>query len=250
MHKLAIGVVLCAMNAAGQWLSFPTPGIPRTPDGKPDLNAPVPRDANGKPSLNGIWRNVPGQNYLNNLALEMDKAPFLPWAEKVFQDRRAVNGLGRPSERCLPHGVTDFNALGTPTKIIQTPEVTVILFESYNHYRQVFTDGRALPEVHNPAWLGYSVGRWDGDVFVVETAGFNDITWLDDGGHPHTEQLKVTERFHRRDFGHMDLEMTIEDPGAYSKPWKATIRKEIMADTELIEWICENEKDYPHMVGK
>ena len=104
--------------------------------------------------------------------------------------------------------------------------------------------------MHNPAWLGYSVGRWDGDTFVVETAGFNDLTWLDDGGHPHTEQLKVTERFHRVNFGRMDLEITVNDPGAYAKPWKATIPKDLLPDTDLIEWICENEKDYSHLVGK
>jgi len=250
MYRLPAAACFCAILAHAQWLEYPTPGIPRTPDGKPNLSAPTPRTADGHPSLNGIWRNVPGRNYLNNLALEMDKAPFQPWAEAVFKERQDKNGLGRPSERCLPHGVTDFDALGTPTKIVQTAEVTIIMFESYNHYRQVFTDGRPLPEKHNPAWLGYSVGRWDGDTFVVDTTGFNDITWLDDGGHPHTEQLHVTERFRRTDFGHMQLEITVDDPGAYTAPWKATIPKELMADTELIEWICENEKDFPHMVGK
>jgi hypothetical protein len=250
MYKPPLAALLFSSLLSAQWLDYPTPGIPRTPDGKPNLTAPAPRTPDGHISLNGIWRNAPGQNYLNNLALEMDKAPFLPWAEALFKERQDKNGLGRPSERCLPHGVTDFQALGQPTKIIQTPEVTIILFESYNHYRQVFTDGRPTPPVHNPAWLGYSVGRWEGDTFVVETTGFNDITWLDDGGHPHTEQLKVTERFRRTDFGHMELEMTVDDPGAYTKPWKATLRKDLMVDTELIEWICENEKDFPHMVGK
>ena len=250
MYRLAVFALFCSVVASAQWLEYPTPGIPRTPDGKPDLSGPAPRGADGHPNLNGIWRNIPGSNYLNNLALEMDKAPFQPWAEALFKERQAKNGLGRPSERCLPHGVTDFDALGTPTKFVQTPEVTIIMFESYNHYRQVFTDGRPLPEKHNPAWLGYSVGRWEGDTFVVETSGFNDITWLDDGGHPHTEQLHVTEKFKRLSFGRMDLEITVNDPGAYTRPWKATIPKEIMVDTELIEWICENEKDYAHMVGK
>ena len=250
MHRLLVCAALLGGSLNAQWINYPTPGIPRTADGQPNLTAPVPRTPDGHPSLNGIWQTAPGRNYLNNLALEMNKPPFQPWAEAVFNERQAKNGLGRPSERCLPHGVTDFDALGTPTKIIQTPEVTIILFESYNHYRQVLTDGRPLPDKHNPAWLGYSVGRWDGDTFVVETSGFNDITWLDDGGHPHTEQLHVTERYRRLDFGHMQIEITVDDPGAYTAPWKATIPKQLVPDTELIEWICENEKDYVHLVGK
>ena len=128
--------------------------------------------------------------------------------------------------------------------------MTVILFEAYNHYRQVFTDGRPLPVDPQPAWLGYSVGKWDGNTLVVDTNGLNDQTWLDDGGYPHSEALKVTERFTRRDFGHLDIQITIDDPEAYTRPWTVTIPKELMPDTELIEWMCENEKDLPHLVGK
>jgi hypothetical protein len=128
------------------------------------------------------------------------EVPFTPAARALYEERRANNGKGRPSERCISHGVTDFDALGTPTKIVQTPSVTVILFEAYNHYRQIFTDGRPLPVGPQPAWLGYSVGKWEGNAFVVDTNGLNDYTWLDDGGHPHSEALHVTERFTRRDF--------------------------------------------------
>jgi len=146
--------------------------------------------------------------------------------------------------------VTDFNALGTPTKIVQTPAVTIILFEAYNHYRQILTDGRPLPTTSQPAWLGYSVGRWEGDTFVVETNSLSSVTWLDDGGHPHSDGMRLTERFRRRDFGHLEIQMTMDDPEFYTRPWTVTIPKELMADAELIEFMCENEKDLVHMVGK
>ena len=152
-------------------------------------------------------------------------------------------GAGRPSERCLPHGIPDAMLPATPFKIAHTPGLKLILYEQESRFRQVFTDGRPLPVDPNPAWLGYSVGRWDGDTFAVETSGFNDRTWLDDSGHPHTDALRTTERFHRRDFGHLDLALTIDDAKAYTRPWSITIPFAILPDTELIENICENEKD-------
>jgi len=251
LKRFVLAALLCIVSAplAAQWIAYPTPAIPRTRDGKPDLNAPAPKTADGKPDLSGIWI-TPSGKWLNNLGADGVVIPFMPWSETIFKDRQAANGKGRPSERCLSHGVTDFHALATPTKYIQTPAVTVILFEAYNHYRQIFTDGRPLPKDPQPSWLGYSVGKWEGNTFVVESNGFNDQTWLDDGGHPHTEALHLTERFTRRSFGHMDIQITIDDPKAYTKPWTVTIPKDLMADTELIEWMCENEKDYAHMVGK
>jgi hypothetical protein len=241
--------ILFAGIACAQWVNYPTPGIPRTRDGKPNLKAPAPRAADGKPDISGLWQTTDGK-YLNNLAADGIEVPFKPWAETLFKQRQESNGKGRPSERCISHGVTDFDALPTPTKIVQTPSLPIVLFEAYNHYRQIFTDGRALPKETQPSWLGNSVGRWDDDTFVVETTGLNDQTWLDDGGHPHTEDLHVTERFRRRDFGHLDIQVTIDDPKAYNKPWTVTIPKQLLADTELIEWMCENEKDYIHLVGK
>jgi hypothetical protein len=238
-----------SLAVAAQWVAYPTPGIPRTADGRPNLTAPAPKTADGKPDLSGIWQTTSGK-WLNNLAADGVDVPFTPQSRALFQARQDANGRGRPSERCLPHGVTDFNALATPNKFIQTPAVTIILFESYNHYRQIITDGRPLPTATQPSWLGYSVGKWEGSTFVVDTIGFNDKTWLDDGGHPHSEKLHVTERFTRRDFGHMDVQMTIDDPVAYTRPWTVTIQKELVPDTELIEGICENEKDYAHMVGR
>jgi hypothetical protein len=138
----------------------------------------------------------------------------------------------------------------TPFKIIQTPAVTMILLENQGHYRQVFTDGRALPEDPNPTWMGYSVGRWDGDAFVVDTIGFNDLTYLDDGGHPHSDAYHSTERFRRSDYGHLDYEITIDDPKTYTRPWKVSLTFELFADNELMEAVCENERDFEHLVGK
>jgi hypothetical protein len=140
---------------------------------------------------------------------------------------------------------------GVLFKFVETPGLTVLLYEEFNHYRQIFTDGRSFPEKDlQPAWFGYSVGRWDGDTFVVESRGFNDQTWLDDSGHPHTEAMKTTERFHRTDFGHMDLKVTIDDPKAYTKPWSVSIPLQLVPDTELIEDVCDNERDSTHITPK
>ena len=167
-------LVVWSVPAGAQWIGIPTPGIPRTADGKPNLTAPAPRSADGKIDLSGIWL-TPSGRWLQNLAADGVEVPFRPATKALYDERRANNGKGRPSERCISHGVTDFDALGTPTKILQTPGVTVVLFEAYNHYRQIFTDGRPLPANPQPAWLGYSVGKWEGDTFVVETIGLNDI---------------------------------------------------------------------------
>jgi len=251
MTRLAAATVLllASVPLAAQWLHYPTPGMPRTPDGKPNLSAPAPKMPDGKPDLSGIWAAADNK-YLQNLAADGIEVPFQPWAEKLYRDRSENLGKGRPSERCLTHGVTDFDALGINWKIIQTPGMIAVLYEAYNHYRQIFLDGRPLPKPTQPAYLGYSVGRWEGETLVVETTGFNDVGWLDDGGHPQTEALHVTERFRRRDFGHMDLQLTIDDPKAYTKPWGPTLRLNFQPDDELMESICENEKDVPHMVGK
>jgi len=134
-------------------------------------------------------------------------------------------------------------------KIVQTPNLVVVLYEYETIFRQIFLDGRALPQDPNPTWMGYSVGHWEGDTLVVSTAGYNDKTTLDLGGHPHTEALRVTERFHRRDAGHIDLQVTLDDPKAYTRPWTLPIELALVADGELIEYVCENERDARHMVG-
>ncbi len=234
---------------SAQWLHYPTPGIPRTADGKPNLSAPAPKTRDGKPDLSGIWETS-DMRHLADLAVDGVVVPLQPWAAALYKERRDNQGKGRPSERCLTHGVTDFDALATPRKIMQTPGVIVIMFEAYNHYRQILMDGRPLPKTTEPAYMGYSVGKWEGDTLVVDTTGFNDKGWLDDLGHPQTEALHVTERFRRRDFGHIDLQLTIDDPKAYTKPWTVNLGMNFVPDEELIESICENEKDVQHMVGK
>jgi hypothetical protein len=252
-HRWLLPIVFIGIMSApafSQWLNYPSAGVPRTPDGKPDLSAPMPRRADGKPDLSGIWvADTP--KYLGNLAADSGPVPFQPWAEKLYNERKANLGKDDPEAQCMPQGVPKVNALPYPFKIFQMPNQVVILYEMFYLYRQVFTDGRELPkQFANPSWMGYSVGKWDGDDFVVETAGVNEKFWMDTNGHPHTESLRVTERFRRKDFGHMELEVTIDDPKAYTKPWKATIKQHLLPDTELLEFVCEQNLDPAHLVGK
>jgi hypothetical protein len=232
-----------------QWINVPLPSVPRTPDGKPNLQAPAPKTTDGKPDLTGIWRN-PNSRYLDNLAAGL-QVPFQPAAEALYRKRQAELSKDRPSGRCLPHGVPDSMTVpATPFKIIQTPAVTLILLENQGHYRQVFTDGRSLPQNPNPTWMGYSIGKWEGDIFVVDTIGYNDLTYLDDGGLPHSDAYHSIERFRRQDFGHLEYELTIDDPKMYTRPWKVTIPFTFFADNEVMENVCENERDAQHLVGK
>jgi hypothetical protein len=214
--KLILGATVVlygtVIPVSAQWLHNPTPGIPRMGDGKPNLSAPAPKTSDGKPDLSGIWRG-PEDKYFRDLTVGGPGAPMVPWAETLFKQRKGNLEKGHPSERCLGHGVTDYDAAATLRRIIQTPGIIAVLFESYNHYRQIFLDGRPLPKPTQPSYLGYSIGRWDGDTLVVDTNGLNDQGWLDMDGHPQTESTHVTERFHRRDFGHMDLETHHRRPG-------------------------------------
>ncbi len=232
-----------------QW-RYPTAGIPRLPNGKADLAAPVPRSADGKPVLAGLWR--PGAGYIGNIAKDIkpEEFPFQPWAETLYKQRRATDSKDDPTASCIVGGVPRSNAVPYPFKILQVPGMVVILYEAVHSYRQIFTDGRPLPEDPTPTWFGYSIGKWDGDTFVVETAGFNDKGWLDNGGHPATEQLRVTERFRRKDFGHIDIQITIDDSKAYTKPWTVTLPLTFQADDELIEYICDENNKYFDLVPK
>jgi hypothetical protein len=251
MKNLVMAIALAVTPLAAQWINHPTPGIPRTKDGKANLSAPAPRRRNGHPDLSGTW-SAPGfsTKYLENLAADGVEVPMLPWAAALYMERLADAGKNRPSTRCLPHSVTDFDAHHMPKKVIQTDTEVAMLFESYHSFREIFIDGRELPHDLDPAWFGYSVGKWEGDTLVVHTAGINPNTWLDDGGHPHTDALHVTERFRRPDFGHIEVQLTIDDPKAYSKPWTVKIPWEFLPDTELLDWVCENEKDAQHLVSK
>jgi hypothetical protein len=245
---LALLASLLSTTAAAQWLKYPTPGTPRLPDGTPNLLAPAPRTADGKPDLSGVWRGA-GPLYRFNIAQDLKPEDIQPWAEALFLQRVRDSRKDSPLARCLPVSVPFHNFFNL-TKIVQTPGLIVILYESPNSpHRTVFTDGRDLPKDPNPTWLGYSVGRWEGDTLVVTTAGFNDKAWLDSAGHPQTESLRITERLRRRDFGHMDFEMTIDDPKVFTRPF--TVKKErlLEPDTELLEDVCDNERDAIHLSG-
>jgi hypothetical protein len=245
---LFVAVMLAAPLAA-QWLRHPTPGIPRTPDGKPDLTAPAPRAPDGRPDLSGLWQRT-ADRYYNNIAADLDPREVQPWADALHRQRLRSFGKDSMETLCLPLGPAYATTPYRESKIVQTPSLVVILNDDLT-YRQIFTDGRALEADPNPTWMGYSVGRWDGDTLVVESNGFNDRTWLDFDGHPHTESLRVTERYRRRDFGHMELQLTLEDPKAYARPWTVTIPMTLAADLEMIEFVCsENERDRRRMDSK
>ena len=175
-----------------------------------------------------------------------------PWAEKTFAERRATNLRDDPEARCMPQGVPKASTLPYPFELINAPGKLVMLYEMYSLRREIFTDGRGLPkEILSPTWMGYSVGHWEGDDFVVDTTGFNDQVWnVDMAGHPHSDKLHVFERFHRVDYGHMDIAVTIDDPGAYTKPWVMPVmRYTNLPDTDLLEFVCEKNLDPQHMLG-
>jgi hypothetical protein len=244
-------IALWGSTASAQWLKLQVPGTPRNPDGTANLRAPAPRTADGKPDLSGVWHARDGRHIQNLAGAEGITAPFQPWAEALYKERRDNNGLHRPSGQCLPKSIPDGMTLPPyPFKIVQTPALTVMLYEIFVNYRQIHTDGRALPTERHPSWFGYSVGRWEQDTFVVETVGITERTWLDDSGYPHSNDMKITERIRRVDFGRMDIEFTFDDPKTYTKPWGVKVAFELMPDTELLEYVCENERDAPHMIGK
>jgi hypothetical protein len=277
-----IAVALLACAPAGlfaQWPDFKAAGVPRTANGKPDLKGPTPRAANGKPDLSGVWQYTrppgtppPGpppapvaaaaggdiipagvrtSQFWNLGAAFKDGLPFQPWAAELHRQRVASNSEDNPDAHCLPLGVMQLHTHGQPRKMIQTPGVIVIIYEANSGLRQIFTDGRPLPKDAEPWWYGYSVGKWDGDTLVVESSNFRDLGWLDVEGSPLTESGKIVERFRRPDFGHLEIEVTIDDPKAYTKPWTVTVHQRILPDTELIEFVCqENERDAPHLSGK
>lgn len=246
-------MAIASVPTTAQWLDYPTPGIPRMPDGKPNLTAPAPRK-DGKPDLSGIWHAGQERKYFTNVTVDFKPGefPIQPWAEALTEERRTgYQQKERPDANCIPLGVPQYYDFGEPFKIIQEPGLVAILYEHFGWFRQIFLDGRPLPQDPNPTWLGYSVGQWEGDTLVVETTGFNGKKWLDQRGHPSTDALHTTERFRRRDFGHLDIEFTVDDPKAYARPWTLKLPQLLYADTELLEFVCnENEKDRKHMVDK
>ena len=245
---LAGGVV-----ASAQWDPYPMKNVPRLPNGKVDLQAPARRTPDGHVDLQGFWMPVPLVKYLLNLAADMkpEDIPLQPWAKTLYQERIDNNGKDHPGVSCLPSGIPEKDTIPDGLKIVQTPDLVVFLHDSRTIFRQIFTDGRSLPKDPQPTWQGYSVGKWEGDTFVIETIGQNGKTWLDMRGLPGTESLRVIERFRRPTIGRMEIKVTIDDPKAYTKPWDVNMAWTLIPDTDLIESICEeNSKDKPHMVGK
>jgi hypothetical protein len=280
----AVWVALLAAPGAvfAQWPSYPAKAEHRGSGVQVDANAPAPRTPDGHPDLSGIWdfRNTtgiegenakavnltdtgtglgPGQafnprlsQFFNIGATLKGGLPFRPLAAEVRARRAAENNKDNPDAHCLPLGLMQLHTHPQPRKIIQNPKETVILYEAQAGIRQIFTDGRPLPPRDvEPWWYGYSVGHWEGDTLVVETIGFRDDVWLDVEGSPLTNAGKMTERFHRTNYGHLEIDVTVDDPSAYTKPWTVKIRQQLMPDTELIEFICnENDRSGPHLVGK
>jgi len=258
-----------------QWPSHNTPG-PRTPDGKIDFAAPPPRTAEGKPDFSGLWEPAHvkgGKDGLNGTAPLpfaipsssddppvaqfakigggfKDGLPFTAWGAQMQAQRKANNNKDNPDALCLPLGLTQLHMHPQPRKIVQTPRDIVILYEANGNTRQILTDGRPLPNNDpTPWWYGYSIGHWDGDILVVETMGFRDDVWLDVEGSPLTSTGKITERWHRPKFGLMQIDITIEDPKAYTKPFTVRVNHQLMPDTEVMEFVCQ-EKDAAHYIGK
>ncbi|MGA2712476.1 MAG: hypothetical protein ABSG41_05150 [Bryobacteraceae bacterium] len=281
MKAVVIALTAFPLALFAQWPDYPTPGVPKTPDGKPKLDAPAPRTADGKPDLSGIWENVrgnsgrpphgfppadappptpppppsagpPAATFFNIGAGFKDGLPLKPWAAELLKKRMAENSKDNPDAHCLPIGLMQLHEHPQPRKIIQTPGVILIVYEANSGLRQIFMDGRPLPPKNvQPWWYGYSIGHWEGDTLVVETTGFRDDVWLDVNGSPMTNAGKMIEKFRRPDYGKLEVEVTIDDPSAYTKPFTVNVSQQIMLNTDLIEFICsENERSDAHLVGK
>jgi len=250
MKIVVFAIILSAMTTplAAQWVDYPTPGIPRTADGKPNLIAPAPRTADGKPDLSGLWQRI-SLKYERNIAADLKPGEIQPWAEALVRQRAEDLQKDHMSVQCLPWGPSYSNS-ARKAKIVQTPGLILMLDEDLT-YRQIFMDGRTLETDTSPNWMGYSVGRWEEDTLVIDSFGFNDRTWLDRDGHPHSEALRMTERYRRLDFGHMQIEITLNDPKVYARPWTVTLSAELTPDTELLEYVCnESHHSLEHWVGK
>jgi hypothetical protein len=248
------GLFVSVFFLAAQWLNQSTPGIPRTPDGKPNLSAPAPRTAEGKPDLSGLWNKI-SPKYSRNIAADLKPEEIQPWARELVEQRKENLGKDYMNVKCVPLGpgyATSADSTGAEmVKIVQTPGLILMLNPDLT-YRQIHLDGRKLESDPNPSWMGYSVGRWEGDTLVVDSFGFNDRTWLDHDGNPHTEALRMTERYRRPNFGNLEVEVTFSDPAVYTRPFTVEVRAQFAADTEMIEWVCNESggKELDHWVGK
>jgi hypothetical protein len=268
MKRSAILAVAFLMGATlhAQWLNYPTRSVPRTADGKPNLAAPAPRTADGRPDFSGIWQLEPrpcppggcgqvdyaaGAEFLNLGAKLKGGLPYQPWAAALVKERTEQLGKDDPVGFCKPGGAVRILTYPPYRKFLQLPDLFVILSERDVTYRQIFTDGRPLPTDPDPTFNGYSTGRWDGDTLVVQTNGLREGTWLDRNGSPISDVAKMTERFRRMNYGRLEIDLTIDDAKAYTRPWTVTLTQRIVLDTELLDYHCtDNERDAKHLVGK
>ncbi len=270
--------LVCASSLAAQWPDYKAANAPRSADGMVDMKGPTPRTNDGHPDLSGVWQYMrppnapppprpappkPGEapdiippavrtsQFWNLGASFKDGLPFQPWAAELHRKRVESNSIDNPDAHCLPLGVMQLHTHGQPRKMVQTAGEVVIMYEANSGLRQIFTDGRPFPKDAEPWWYGYSIGKWEGDTLRVESIKFRDQGWLDVEGSPLTEDGKIIEKFRRPDFGHLEIEVTIDDPKAYTKPWTVTVYQRLLPDTELIEFICgENERSDAHLVGR
>lgn len=254
---IVVAAILAASTSQAQWPDYPTPDVPRTADGEVDLDGPVPRMADGHPDLSGLWS---GRSPFGQSEEEYDGPPlagfryvganiegglpFQPWARELYDERVAAGSGDNPEAHCLPMGNMQFHTQGAPRKFVQSPELLIILYEASMGIRQIFTDGRPSPDNDPQPWFfGYSTGHWDGDDLVVTTTGLRDGEWLDIDGSPLTEAATVVERFRRPSFGRMEIDITVDDPNAYTEPWTVRVNQSLMLDQELIEFVClENQR--------
>jgi hypothetical protein len=275
MRKLLLIVLLggIPVGLLAQWPDYPKQGAPREANGKINMDAPTPRTADGKPDLSGVWETrgpagrgrgqaastppetpagPPLATFRDIGAGFKEGLPLQPWAYDLLKKRMGENSKDNPDAHCLPLGLMQLHMHVQPRKIIQSPDEVVILYEAQSGLRQIFTDGRLLPTPDVlPWWYGYSIGHWEGDTLVVETTGFRDDVWLDINGSPLTNTGKMIERFRRPNYGSLEIEVTIDDPKVYTKPFTVKVNQRLMPDTELIEFICnENDRSGPHLVGK
>ena len=263
--RFLLAGLAAAQLLPAQWFNYPTAEVPRKPDGSPNLSAPAPRAADGKPDLSGIWAPIRRRALDESLEGQVNATgpfwdfgsvipgglPYQPWAATLRNQRAADQSKDNPDVKCMPLGILQMNTHPFPRRIVQTPGYIAILHERDLEYRQIFTDGRPLPQDPQPSWNGYSSGKWVGDALVVETIGFRDGLWADYDGSPITTSAKITERFRRVNFGSLELEMTVDDSKAYTKPWTAKIDLAFQLNSDLLEYVClEGERDSAHMVGK
>jgi hypothetical protein len=264
---MALAAVLAVFSAplSAQWLHYPTAGVPRLPNGQPNLSAPAPRAADGKPDFSGTWGAdtertadefagpaVPRTRQFRDIGAGLEgRLPYQPWAAELRDKRAADKAKDNPDVRCLPLGILQMHTHPFPRRIVQAPGFLAILHERDMEYRQIFTDARPVLKDPSPSWNGYSTGKWEGDTLVVQTNGFRDGLWADYDGSPMTDAAKMTERFRRPNFGKLEIEVTVDDPKAYTRPWTIKLNQHIVLDQDLLEYVClEGERDLNHMVGK